>query len=231
MSALDQIRGQIQQACAKSGRSPESVKIIAVSKLQSTEKIAALHTIGQKDFGENYVQELVEKVHRFSSSDIRWHLIGHLQKNKIKNILGVCSLIHSVDSLALAQKINQIAAEKSLQVNILFQVNVAGETSKEGLDPQILEQEWEQLSSLSNIKILGLMTMPPFTENAEDNRIYFRTLRKLCDRLIEKSAIVPYPGFMQELSMGTTQDYVVAIEEGATMIRVGTLLFGKRETK
>lgn len=222
---LVEIKNQIQELCRQKKQSSASVKILAVSKLQSNERINVLLNQGQLDFGENYVQEFKEKHDAFLEKSIQWHLIGHLQKNKVKTVVGRCHLIHSVDSVELAQEINKRAASASLRQKILLQVNVAGENSKEGFNPEVLRAEIKNIFLLPQVEILGLMTMPPFVENPEDNRVYFRNLRTLLK--IFQSENGEHPSFC-ELSMGTSQDYQVAIEEGATWIRLGSTLFGPR---
>ncbi len=204
---------------------PKNVKILAVSKLQTVEKIKNLFTQGQSDFGENYVQEFKEKLEALSEFKIRWHLIGHLQKNKVKLVVGKCFLIHSVDSFDLAEEINKRAALAGVRQKILLQINVAGEASKEGFDPEVLQEKFISLFSFPNLEILGLMTMPPLVTKAEDNRFYFKKLKDLMMHLQSKSNL---PSSFAELSMGTSQDYIVAIEEGATWIRLGSTIFGAR---
>ncbi len=223
--SLSEIKKQIAEICKKQGRPASDVKILAVSKLQSLKKIKNLLTLGQFDFGENYVQEFKEKQSQISESKIQWHLIGHLQKNKIKMLIGKCYLIHSVDSLKLAQEIHQRALIEGVRQKIFLQVNVAREASKEGFDPEVLQNHIQEIFALSQLEILGLMTMPPFVENPEENRVYFNYLQKLLTQLKSKNDL---PSNFSELSMGTSQDYQVAIEEGATWIRLGSTLFGQR---
>lgn len=205
-------------------------KILAVSKLQPLSKIQDLYSQGQKRFGENYVQEALEKIDALQNlSEIEWHLIGHLQKNKVKFVVGKFHLIHSVDSWSLLEYLDKKCAEKNIRQNILLQVNIAEEDSKGGFsEPELLAQ-WPQISSLKNVSILGLMTMPPLTESAEQVRPYFRRLRELRDSLQNKNLSLLHP--LSELSMGTSGDYRVAVEEGATIIRLGTILFGERPRK
>lgn len=223
--SLAEIKTQIAEICKKQGRPASEVKILAVSKLQPLEKIKTLLALGHFDFGENYVQEFKEKQSQIADPKIHWHLIGHLQKNKIKMLIGKCHLIHSVDSLKLAQEIHQRALIEGVRQKILLQVNVAGEASKEGFDPEVLQNHIQEIFALSHLEILGLMTMPPFVENPEDNRVYFNSLQKLIHHLKSKNDL---PSYFSELSMGTSQDYQVAIEEGATWIRLGSTLFGQR---
>lgn len=205
-------------------------RILAVSKLQPADKVRRLYNEGQRLFGENYVQEALEKQTALSDlPDIQWHLIGHLQKNKAKMVVGKFFLIHSVDSLELAQILSRQCEQKGLQQNILIQVNLAGEDSKEGFSPDTLESHWSELAKLPNLHLLGLMTMPPLTENGSEVRPYFAELRQLRDRLKTTVDTAVHP--MNELSMGTSHDYLVAAEEGATIVRLGTILFGERPAK
>lgn len=222
---LAEVKYQILELCRQKKLSAATVKILAVSKLQPAEKINDLLDQGQIDFGENYVQEFKQKQEAFSEKNIHWHLVGHLQKNKVKLVVGRCHLIHSVDSVELAEEINKRAESAGLRQKILLQVNVAGENSKEGFDPEVLRDKIKNIFLLPHLEILGLMTMPPFVENPEDNRIYFRNLKAIL-KLLQSENGNP-PSFC-ELSMGTSQDYQVAIEEGATWIRLGSTLFGPR---
>ena len=202
-------------------------QILAVSKLQTIEKIRHLYSENQRAFGENYVQEALQKQHSLKDCpDIQWHLIGHLQKNKVKLVVGRFTLIHSVDSLKLAEAINRQCESKGLSQDILLQVNLAEEDSKEGFSKKELLEKWPRLQILPHIQILGLMTMPPLTENPEDVRPYFRELAKLKIGL-ENSRIADRHT-LQHLSMGTSHDFQVAIQEGATLVRLGTILFGDR---
>lgn len=193
-----------------------------------------LYSQGQREFGENYVQEALAKQDELKDlSDISWHLIGHLQKNKVKQAVGKFALIHSVDSLALAQAIDRQAqatanASKSaprFKQSILIEINLAGEETKTGFSKAQLKREWSTLRALENIQIRGLMTMPPLTEAAEDARPYFHELKVL------QQELNPPPDGMTELSMGTSGDFRVALQEGATIVRLGTILFGERTAK
>lgn len=179
---------------------------------------------GMREFGENYVQELVEKIDRLPK-DIHWHMIGHLQRNKVKYIVGNVTMIHSVDSLRLAEEISKESVKKDVCTEILIEVNVAGEENKFGFTPENVFPELEKMAALPNIKIRGLMTSAPFVENPEENRKYFRQLKQLSVDINAKNIDNIY---MDTLSMGMTNDYVVAVEEGATMVRVGTAIFGAR---
>ena len=219
---LERVREQIAQAAAKSGRSAEDVDLVAISKTHDAEKVREAIEAGQTLFGESRVQEARIKIPDLPSN-IRWHFVGHLQKNKIRHTLPLFELIHSADSLALAQEINRIAEEDGLHPRVLLEVNVAGEGSKFGFDPEKLRAEMESLLALPRLSILGLMCIPPIADEAEASRKYFIALRELRDRVQTEFHVD-----LAQLSMGMTQDYAVAVEEGATLVRVGTAIFGER---
>lgn len=219
------VEEKVKEACRRAGRSRDEVTLIAVSKTKPMSMIEELLPLGVVDFGENKVQELTAKEEALSSH-IRWHMIGHLQRNKVKYIVDKAFLIHSVDSLRLAEAISQEAGKKNVTANILIEVNVAGEDSKFGVRPEETAALAEAISKLPNISVKGLMTIAPFVENAEENREVFRNLRKLSVDIEEKKF---NNVTMAVLSMGMTGDYEVAIEEGATMVRVGTGIFGERD--
>ena len=221
---LQEVNDRIEKACVKAGRNIDEVTLIAVSKTKPLSDIEELILYGTKEFGENKVQELVDKYENVSTP-VNWHLIGHLQTNKVKYIVDKVSLIHSVDSLKLAKEIQKEAAKKNVIVNILVQVNVANEDTKFGLDTSEVLHLVNEISILPNIRIKGLMTIAPYVENPEDNRPYFKELKQLL--LDIKSKNIDNVD-MSILSMGMTNDYEVAIEEGATMVRVGTGIFGER---
>ncbi|MCM1272143.1 MAG: YggS family pyridoxal phosphate-dependent enzyme [Clostridium sp.] len=221
---LEQVQTNIKAACEKAGRPIEDVTLIAVSKTKPLSDIEELMTYGMECYGENKVQELVDK-YEAVSRPVKWHLIGHLQTNKVKYIVDKVCLIHSVDSVHLAKEIDKEAAKKGVVCNILIQVNVANEETKFGLDVSELDDFIEQIKDFKNIKVEGLMTIAPFVENPEENRVHFRKLYQLS--LDIKSKNIDNIG-MNVLSMGMTNDYMVAIEEGATMVRVGTGIFGER---
>jgi len=222
---LERVRDQITQAAAKARRSPAEVELVAISKTHDAEKVREAIEAGQNLFGESRVQEARVKIPELPSK-IRWHFVGHLQKNKVRHALPLFEMVHSVDSLALAQDINRIAEEEGLHPRVLLEVNVAGEGSKFGFKPEKLREEMESLLALARLSILGLMTIPPLAEEAEASRKYFARLRELRDRLQSEFHV----DFAQ-LSMGMTQDYAVAVEEGATLVRVGTAIFGERSRK
>lgn len=221
---FDKVNANIQAACDRAGRNREDVTLIAVSKTKPIQMLQEAYDFGVCVFGENKVQEIVDKYEALPK-DISWHMIGHLQRNKVKYIIDKVDMIHSVDSLRLAETIEKEAAKKDLIIKILIEVNVAKEESKFGVMPEKVEELVSQISQLPHIRICGLMTIAPFVENPEENRIYFNRLRNIAvDIERKKSDNV----IMSILSMGMTNDYEVAIEEGSTMVRVGTGLFGAR---
>jgi len=222
---LEQVRERIAQAAAKSGRAIEEIELVAISKTHEAAKVREAAEAGQTLFGESRVQEARVKIPELPSN-LRWHFVGHLQKNKIRHALPLFELIHSVDSLALAQDINRIAEEDGLHPRILLEVNVAGEGSKFGFTSDKLRAEMEPLLALPRLSILGLMTIPPLAEEAEGSRKYFVQLRELRDRVQTEFHVD-----LAQLSMGMTQDFAVAVEEGATLVRVGTAIFGERSRK
>lgn len=221
---LESVEERICQACARSGRSRDEVTLIAVSKTKPIEDLKEAYACGMRCFGENKVQEITEKYPQMPR-DVEWHMIGHLQRNKVKYIVDKVSLIHSVDSMRLAETIQAEAAKRQLVVPVLIEVNVAEEESKFGVSAGSALALVEQASKLENIRIQGLMTIAPYVENPEENRWVFRNLRKLSVDIKEKN-IDNVDMFV--LSMGMTGDYEVAIEEGATMVRIGTGIFGSR---
>lgn len=218
------VEQKVCEACMRSGRARSEVTLIAVSKTKPVEMIREAMEAGADVFGENKVQELCEKYEILPES-LHWHLIGHLQRNKVKYVVGKAELIHSVDSLRLAEEISREAVKKNTQVNILIEVNVAEEESKFGVTVENTEELIRQISVLPNIHIQGLMTIAPYVKNPEENRPIFRTLKKLAVDIKMKNIDNVS---MDVLSMGMTGDYEVAIEEGATMVRVGTGIFGER---
>ncbi|MDQ6939987.1 MAG: YggS family pyridoxal phosphate-dependent enzyme [Verrucomicrobiota bacterium] len=219
---LELVLSQISAALKKSGRAEESAQLIAVSKKQDAEKVRAAFDAGQPIFGESRVQEARAKIPELPSA-LRWHFIGHLQKNKIRQALPLFELFHSIDSLDLAHNVERIAHEDGLRPSVLLEVNVSGEGSKIGFAPAKLRAEMETLLSLGRVNVEGLMCIPPLAPAAEDSRKYFVMLRELRDEL-ERECGAKLP----QLSMGMSNDYRVAIEEGATLVRVGTAIFGER---
>jgi len=222
---LQRVREQIARAADKSGRSVSDVDLVAISKTHEAAKVREAIDAGQRLFGESRVQEARVKIPELTSS-AHWHFVGHLQKNKIRYALPLFELIHSVDSLALADEINRIAEDEGMHPRVLIEVNVAGEGSKFGFQPEKLRVEMEPLLALSRLSILGLMCIPPIADEAETSRKYFVQLREFRDRLQAEFHVD-----LAQLSMGMTQDFAVAVEEGATLVRVGTAIFGERTRK
>jgi len=219
---LARVREQIARAAAKSGRAADQVALVAITKTHPAGKVRASIEAGQTLFGESRVQQARARIPELPSN-IRWHFVGHLQQNKLRHALPLFELIHSVDSLALAQDMNRVAEEEGMHPRVLLQVNVAGEGSKFGFSPDKLRHQMEELLALPRLSILGLMTIPPLAEEAEASRKYFVQLRELRDRVQTDFRVD-----LAQLSMGMTQDYAIAIEEGATLVRVGTAIFGER---
>jgi hypothetical protein len=216
------IQHRIVTAAERAGRKPGEIELLAVSKTFSVEVIQEAVDAGQTLFGENKVQELLAK-QPMMSSKVRWHLIGHLQSNKVRKVLPCVEAIHGIDSVELARDVNRVAGELGLFPKVYLEVNLAAESTKHGFKPMALKQELEALYSLDRLYIQGLMCIPPFDSNAEQTRRYFVTLRELRDEL-EKSGGAPLP----KLSMGMSHDFEIAIEEGSTIVRVGSAIFGTR---
>lgn len=218
----DSLINDIRQICAENNKNFDEIKLIAVSKTFPPEQIKAVHDLGQVHFGENKVQELRDKREALKDENIRWHLVGHLQSNKVKYIADFVELIHSVDSLKLAEVIDEQASKHGRVIDILVQVNTSGEDQKSGVEPAEAEHLCRELSLLKNIRLRGLMTIGMFTDDERIIRDNFKLLKKLFD------ALKPlYEGF-DYLSMGMTSDFRIAIEEGANMLRVGSAIFGYR---
>ncbi len=224
-SNLQEVERKIMEACKKAGRAREDITLIAVSKTKPVSMLKEIYDLGVRDFGENKVQELTDKEPQLPA-DLRWHMIGHLQRNKVKQVIDKAVLIHSVDSVRLAKAIEAEAAKKEIVVQILLEVNVAEEDSKFGLKVDEVLPAIEEIATMPHVRIKGLMTIAPFVENPEENRTVFAQLQKLSVDIAEKNIDNVS---VDILSMGMTNDYQVAIEEGATMIRVGTGIFGERE--
>ena len=213
----------IQKSCEKADKKPEEIKILGASKKQSPEKIRIAFELGIKLIGENYIQEAEKKINELGKLPIEWHFIGRLQTNKVKKALNLFSLIQTLDRIKLAQEIQKQAEKKNLIVPVLIEVNIGRESTKGGVDPEKVEEFIEKVKNFNRIKIVGLMCLPPYEENPERVRPYFIKMRELFERL------KPYMNSdFKELSMGTSNDYCIAIEEGATMVRIGEALFGKR---
>lgn len=221
---LNIVRKKIAAACAACGRETGEVKLIAVSKTKPLSMLEEAYSDGCRDFGENKVQELVDK-YEAMPKDIRWHMIGHLQRNKVKYVVGKACLIHSVDSLRLAEEIQKEAEKKQVDVDVLIEVNMAAEESKFGVSPDEAENLIREVSKLPNIHIKGLMTIAPVVEKPEDNEIHFHNLRQLSVDIQGKNIDNVN---MSVLSMGMTGDYEQAVKDGATYVRVGTGIFGER---
>ena len=221
---LNQVRKNIQEACKAVGRDPKEVTLIAVSKTKPLPMLQEAYDAGARVFGENKVQEITDKYPQLPD-DIQWHMIGHLQRNKVKYLMGKTALIHSVDSLRLAEEISAQSVKHDVITDILIEVNIAGEESKFGTSKEEAMALVEAAAKLPNIHICGLMTIAPYVDDPEDNRKYFRGIRELSVDIKEKNIDNVD---MRILSMGMSGDYEVAIEEGATMVRVGTGIFGAR---
>ena len=219
------MKRRIGEAAIKAGRSPDSIRLVVVSKQAPSEKIISAYEAGAECFGENKIQEVVDKIENGKLQGVGWHFIGHLQKNKIKYINSHFDLIHSVDSLSLAEKISEHSKSQDRVQPVLLQINISGEEAKFGMSPSDLVEQLSDFAVFNGIRIKGLMTIPPQDPNPESSRQYFSALRLLRD----KCQNLNIDGIeLNELSMGMTSDYKVAIEEGATLVRIGTAIFGLR---
>ena len=222
---LKSVKRRIGEAARKAGRSPSAIRLVVVSKQASSEKIISAYEAGAECFGENKIQEAVDKIENVKLQGLAWHFIGHLQKNKIKYINSHFDLIHSVDSLSLAEKISEHSKSQDRVQPVLLQINISGEEAKFGMSPSDLVEQLSDFAVFNGIRIKGLMTIPPQDPNPESSRQYFSALRLLRD----KCQNLNIDGIeLNELSMGMTSDYKVAIEEGATLVRIGTAIFGLR---
>jgi hypothetical protein len=221
---LASIQERISKAALRAGRDPAAIRLVAVSKTVSAESIREAIAAGVTILGENYVQEARNKIARIGKQ-VEWHFIGHLQSNKARSAVDLFSMIHSVDRLSLAEALNQEANKQGKILPVLIQVNISGEESKSGINPQETLQLLERIAGLQHLSVQGLMTMPPWFEDPEDARPHFNALRKLREELAN---IKIHGVSLQELSMGMSGDFEVAIEEGATLVRVGTAIFGPR---
>ncbi|MEE8045104.1 MAG: YggS family pyridoxal phosphate-dependent enzyme [Thermodesulfobacteriota bacterium] len=225
-SNLNSVRKRIENAAAKTGRDSSEIKLVAVTKKVEPERVIKSINLGINTFGENYAQEFRDKfkvLEKEVDQEIKWHFIGQLQKNKVKYVMGKVELIHSLDSLSVAEEINKRAENMGITVPVLIEVDTGGEESKGGINPSKLEEFLKELRCLSSIDVQGLMTMPPYFDDPETARPYFYRLRELRDSLLAS-----FPK-LNELSMGMSGDFEVAIEEGATIIRVGSAIFGERD--
>ena len=222
---LKDVEARVVAACERAGRKREDVTLIAVSKTKPVEMIREIMECGVVDFGENKVQEMCSKM-EVITEPLHWHLIGHLQRNKVKYIVDKAYLIHSVDSVRLAQEIQKEAQKHNVTCNVLVEINIGGEETKSGVPKEEAMELVKEIASLSNVKVKGLMTIAPPVEHPEDARGYFKEIKAVFEEI--KAASIPNVE-MKELSMGMTGDFEVAIEEGATMVRVGTAIFGARK--
>jgi pyridoxal phosphate enzyme (YggS family) len=223
---LADVRARVRAAAQKCGRQPDDVRLIAISKTHPASVIKQVCQLGATDFGENRVQEAEGKIVEIGREKVRWHLVGHLQANKARRAVNLFDVIHSVDSLDLAQRLDRLCVEESREsLPVLIQVDLAHEETKSGIEESELTHMVENLGPLTRVKLIGLMTLPPFFDDPEQSRAFFRRLRELRDELNQRGAFGERTG---ELSMGMTHDFEVAIEEGATMVRIGTAIFGER---
>ena len=223
------IRGQIEAAAQKAGRAAGEVTLVAISKTHPASAVRTLIELGATDIGENRVQEAEQKIPEIGRDRARWHLVGHLQANKARRAVDLFDVIHSLDSVTLARRLDRICIEKQKDsLPVLIQVDLGHEETKSGIDELELNHLVASLEPLTRLKLIGLMTLPPFFDNPEQSRPFFRRLRELRDELATRAAFGDRKG---ELSMGMTHDFAVAIEEGATMVRIGTAIFGERETR
>jgi pyridoxal phosphate enzyme (YggS family) len=223
---LADVRARLAAAARRSGRNPAEVKLIAISKTHPATVIKQVCQLGATEFGENRVQEADGKIAEIGREHVRWHLVGHLQANKARRAVNLFDVIHSLDSVDLAQRLDRLCAEAGREsLPVLIQVDLGHEETKSGIDESELTHLVESLGPLTRLKLIGLMTLPPFFDDPEQSRPYFRRLRELRDELNQRGAFADRAG---ELSMGMTHDFEVAIAEGATMVRVGTAIFGAR---
>jgi pyridoxal phosphate enzyme (YggS family) len=222
---LTDVRARIAAAAGSAGRDPSSIRLIAVSKTIPLDLIREAYHAGQRDFGENRVQEGLQKIATSADLEINWHLLGHLQTNKVRKAAPAFAMVHSVDSLELLRKLDQAAGDTGTAPQLLIQVDLAGEATKFGIPPKDVPRLLDAAAGLRAARVVGLMTLPPLPETTEDTRPWFRQLRTLRDGWLATG--VP-PSMLSELSMGMSGDFEVAISEGATMVRVGTAIFGSR---
>lgn len=228
-SRLEKLKREIRESCLECGRDPKQVKLIAVSKTQPLDALREVLKSGHRVFGENYVQEWLQKWEQLESAQPEWHFIGPLQTNKVRKLIGKVEMIHSLDRMSLLNEISRQAELHQIQQKVLIQVNVASETSKSGISEKDLFSLVEATLESPGVELCGLMTMPPFVDQAEENRIHLRKLKNIFDEVRQKFFNNELQGSFSDLSMGTSQDFPVAIEEGATLVRVGTQVFGPRE--
>lgn len=222
---LERIRTRIAAAATRAGRRPEEVTLVAVTKSVSAQEVRVLHDLGVRDFGENRVQELQRKQEELSGLPARWHLIGHLQTNKVRKVVGAVEMLHSLDSIRLAEALEREAATRELVLPCLVEVNVSGEESKGGLPPDWIAPLLDAVAAMPHLRIAGLMTMAPLSDDPEASRPVFRRLREIRDAASSRRA---GNATLTRLSMGMTRDFEVAIEEGADLVRIGTALFEEK---
>jgi pyridoxal phosphate enzyme (YggS family) len=225
---IDDIMKRIESTCKKAGRNPKDITVIAVSKTVESDRAKEAVEEGVNNLGENRVQELIKKYEELKDIDVNWHMIGHLQKNKVKYIIDKTVLIHSVESLGLAEEINKRAKKNNLIANVLIELNIGEEESKFGIKEEEVYDFITSMEQFENIKVLGLMTVAPFCENPEDVRWVFKKMKNIYDKV---STMSLKNTEMKYLSMGMTNDFEIAIEEGSNIIRVGTAIFGARKYK
>ena len=226
---LAAVRARITGAAARCGRSPEEVTLIAISKTHPASLVRRLVEFGAADIGENRVQEAEQKINEIGREKARWHLVGHLQANKARRAINLFDYIHSVDSLDLARRLDRLCAEERREkLAVLVQIDLGHEETKSGIDQSEVTDLVDGLGPLGRLELIGLMTLPPFFDNPEQSRPFFRRLREVRDQLAARGAFGNRKG---ELSMGMTHDFEVAIEEGATMVRIGTAIFGERAAR
>jgi pyridoxal phosphate enzyme (YggS family) len=223
---LARVNEAISEAAVKAGRGPASVLLVAVSKLKPAAMVREAIAAGQLDFGENYAQELRDKMREIADPRVRWHFIGHLQKNKVKYVAGRACEVHTVDSEEIARELGARAEKEGGRQRVMIEVNVGGEAAKSGVDPESAAGLVEAVRGIAGVELVGLMTMPPFAEDPAEERPYYRALRELRDRLRVQ---LGDPAALPELSMGLSHDFREAIAEGATRVRVGTAIFGARD--
>lgn len=223
-ASISHVRTTIAQAAQRVGRTPEEITLVAVSKTRPVGLVKIAYNLGVTDFGENRVQEALPKITMFHPEGLRWHLVGHLQSNKASKVVGSFDCVQSVDSLHVAQSLNRHAGEHRKRLRVLLQVNISGEESKEGMSPARTVELVRQILALPHLEIQGLMTIAPLVQDPEEVRPVFRNLRLLRDQLRDELPECSW----QHLSMGMTDDYIVAIEEGATIVRIGRAIFGER---
>ena len=225
---VSRILENIRSAAVRSGRRADAVRLVAATKSVSVERIGEAVSAGVTIIGENRLQEALPKIERLGHETVTWHFIGRLQRRKVKTVVGRFALIHSVDNIELAEEINRRAAEAGIRQSVLLEVNIGGEGTKGGFAPQAIAEACGRLRDLPHIAVKGLMTIPPLERDLVRTRLYFRKLRELAQSLTQPDAVTIN---MEELSMGMSADYPVAVEEGATLVRVGTAIFGARDVR